>query len=95
MTCRLDDAGRRDPELLVARLKSTLADNVGPYITSSVGVAANRQLAKMACKAGKRSAGRYGDGLMIWHPRDMPAPLLRVDLEDIPGVGKNMARRLY
>lgn len=95
LTCRLDDAGRRDPELLVARLKSTLASNVGPYITSSVGIAANRQLAKMACKAGKKSIGRYGDGLMIWHPQDMPAPLLRVELEDIPGIGTSMARRLY
>lgn len=95
LTCRLDDAGRRDPELLTARLKSTLAENIGPYITSSVGIAANRQLAKMACKAGKRSAGHYGDGLMIWRPEDMPAPLLKVEIEDIPGVGTNMARRLY
>lgn len=95
LTCRLDDAGRRDPELLVARLKSTLASNVGPYITSSVGIAANRQLAKMACKAGKKSAGHYGDGLMVWHPQDMPAPLLAINLEDIPGIGTNMARRLF
>ncbi len=95
LTCRLDDAGRRDPELLVARLKSTLAENVGPYITSSVGIAANRQLAKMACKAGKKSVGRYGDGLMIWRPQDMPAPLLAINLEDIPGIGTNMARRLF
>ncbi len=94
LTCRLDDAGRRDPELLVARLKTTLAENVGTFITSSVGIAANRQLAKMACKAGKRSAGRYGDGLMIWHPHDMPAPLLAVDLADIPGIGGRMERRL-
>lgn len=95
LTCRLDETGRRDPELLVARLKSTLANNVGKFITASVGIAANRQLAKMACKAGKKSAGRYGNGLMIWHPADMPAPLQRVELEDIPGIGPNMARRLY
>lgn len=95
LTCRLDEAGRRDPEALVARLKVTLADNIGTCITSSVGIAANRQLAKIACKAGKRSSGRYGDGLMIWHPEEMPEPLLGIPLEDIPGVGGNMARRLH
>lgn len=95
LTCRLDDSGRRDPELLVARLKSTLAENVGRIITSTVSIAANRQLAKMACKAGKKAPGRYGNGLMIWHPRDMPTPLLAVNLEDIPGVGSNLARRLF
>lgn len=95
LSCRLDEAGRLDPELLVTRLKATLAENVGRFITASVGIAANRQLSKMACKAGKKSPGRYGNGLMIWHPRDMPAPLLAVDLEDIPGIGSNMARRLF
>lgn len=95
LTCRLDAVGRRDPELVTARVKSTLAENVGPYITSSVGIAANRQLAKMACKAGKKSVGRYGDGLMIWRPEDMPAPLYALDLEDVPGIGSSMSRRLF
>lgn len=95
LTCRLDETGRNEPELLVARLKSTLASNVGKFITSSVGIAANRQLAKMACKAGKRNAGRYGDGLMIWHPAEMPVPLMAINLEEIPGIGTSMARRLY
>src|SRR5690606_4361428 len=63
--------------------------------TCSIGFAANRQLAKMACKQGKRSDGRYGDGLAIWRPEDLPAPLLAVALEDIPGVGGSMARRRY
>lgn len=94
LTCRLDEPGRRDPELLSARLKATLVENVGRHITCSVGFAANRQLAKMACKAGKKSGGRYGDGLMIWRPEDLPAPLFAHDLEDIPGIGGNMMRRL-
>ena len=41
LTCRLDESGRRDPELLVTRLKSTLEKNVGKFITASVGIAAN------------------------------------------------------
>ena len=48
----------------------------------------------MACKAGKRSEGRYGDGNNVWHPDDMPAPLLSLSLDDIPGVGTRMQQRL-
>ncbi|GAA2888319.1 DNA polymerase-4 [Aminobacter niigataensis] len=94
LTCRLDGEGRRDPQHLAARLKTTLANNVGTVITSSVGFAANRQLAKMACKEGKRSGATYGNGVMIWRPEDLPAPLLGLKLSDIPGVGENMERRL-
>jgi DNA polymerase-4 len=95
VTCRLDAAGRSDPHALAARIKAAIAENVGPWITCSIGFAANRQLAKIACKEGKRSGGRYGDGLAIWRPEDLPAPLFAVAMEDIPGVGGNMAKRLY
>lgn len=94
LTCRLDEAGRRDPEALALRIKTAIAHNIGPYITATVGFAANRQLAKMACKAGKRSPGRYGDGLAIWQPEDLPDPLFALQLADIPGVGAHMERRL-
>lgn len=94
LTCRLDEHGRAYPEMLTDRLRSTLARNVGHHITCSVGFAANRQLAKMACKAGKRSGGTYGNGMMIWRPEDLPGPLLAQPLSDIPGVGSSMERRL-
>ena len=94
LTCRLDEHGRGDPETLATRLKRTLAANVGTQITSSIGFAANRQLAKMACKAGKKSAGRYGDGMLVWRPEDLPEPLLAHTLQDIPGIGTSMERRL-
>ena len=94
LTCHLDEAGRRDPHLLAARLKDTLARNVGPYLTCSIGFAANRQLAKMACKAGKKTSERYGNGVMVWRPEDLPAPLFALKLPDIPGVGEKMERRL-
>lgn len=94
LTCKLDDAGRRDPELLAARIKAAIGENIGQWITASIGFAANRQLAKIACKAGKKAPGRYGNGLAIWHPQMMPGPLLDIPLEDIPGVGGNMFRRL-
>lgn len=95
LTCRIEPADRDDPRPLGQRIKRRLRDEIGPYITCSIGMAANRQLAKMACKAGKRPAkGAYGDGLAIWQPADMPAPLLPIKLDDIPGVGKRLARRL-
>lgn len=94
LTCKLDDDGRRRPEQLAEAIKTAIAENIGPYITASIGMAANRQLAKIACKAGKKSAGRYGDGLAIWHPSMLPGPLLEIPLEDIPGVGGNMFKRL-
>ena len=94
LTCRVELTHRADPLALGRRIKKRIAAGVGPYITCSIGFAANRQLAKMACKAGKKAAGSYGDGNNVWHPDEMPAPLLNLSLDDIPGVGARMAQRL-
>jgi DNA polymerase IV len=94
LTCKVQVSDRSDPHGLGARIKRRIAENIGATITCSIGFAANRQLAKMACKAGKRTGASYGDGLMVWHPRDMDGPLLPIPLGDIPGVGGNMLRRL-
>ena len=95
LTCRIEPAHRAKPADLGQKIKARIRDEIGPWITCSIGMAANRQLAKMACKAGKRpSPGRYGDGLMIWRPADMPGPLLDIPLPDVPGIGSRMARRL-
>jgi DNA polymerase-4 len=85
---------RADPLALGRAIKERIRKYVGPHITCSIGFAANRQLAKMACKAGKRNEGRYGDGNCVWHPRDMPAPLLKLALQDVPGIGARMELRL-
>lgn len=96
LTCIVAPVDRADPRALGWRIKTRLRETIGPWITCSIGHAANRQLAKMACKAGKRTEpGRYGDGNMLWHPSDMPGPLLAVPLKDVPGVGERMAQRLY
>ena len=94
VTCRLDHLGQDNPEAVADKIKERIKAAIGQHITCSVGIAANRQLSKMACKAGKKSPGRYGNGFEIWHPRDMPTPLLAVPLDDIPGVGSRMKRRL-
>jgi DNA polymerase IV len=94
LTCRVTLSQRADPLALGIQIKDRLKKHIGPYITCSIGFAANRQLAKMACKAGKRSDGHYGDGNCIWHPRDMPGPLLKLALQDVPGIGARMELRL-
>jgi DNA polymerase IV len=94
LTCRLTPGEGIDPLAVGRSIKKRIADNIGAQITCSIGYAANRQLAKMACKAGKKIGGRYGDGNLIWHPRDMPEPLYALDLEDIPGVGQSMKFKL-
>ncbi len=88
LTCRVSPSERGDPRVLGLRIKKRIADNVGPFIACSIGFAANRQLAKMACKAGKPN------GNMVWHPNDMPGPLLNLTLRDIPGVGERMEQNL-
>ena len=88
LTCRLDVHQRHEPQKLTAEINKTLAQHVGPFITCSIGFAANRQLAKIAGKRDKPN------GVTIWHPHMMPEPLLRVTFEDIPGIGSRMQRRL-
>lgn len=94
LTCRVTPDHRGDPQALGRMVKARIAKHVGPYITCSIGFAANRQLAKMACKAGKRTDGKYGDGNCVWHPNDMPDPLLDLPLSDVPGIGTRMEIRL-
>ena len=88
LTCRVAPADRDEPEALGRGSRRASPTNIGPHILCSIGFAANRQLAKMACKAGKPN------GNMVWHPKDMPAPLLRLELKDIPGVGSRMEQKL-
>lgn len=88
LTCRLDAGQRADPRGFAKLLKATIADNVGPHITCSIGFAANRQLAKIACKVDKPN------GVTVWRPEDLPGPLFDIPLEGIPGVGSNMRARL-
>ena len=88
LTCRVSPSERADPQALGLRIKKRIADNIGPLITCSIGFAANRQLAKMASKTSKPN------GNMVWHPHDMPGPLLKLTLRDIPGIGERMEQRL-
>jgi DNA polymerase-4 len=73
---------------LAARIKQGLRANVGECLTASIGVASNRLLAKMAADMKKP------DGLTILAPETLAERLATLKLSDIPGVGRNMERRL-
>lgn len=88
MACKLDKGDIADPQGLAKRIKDRILRNVGNQITCSIGFAANRLLAKIACKVDKPN------GVTIWRPEDMPQVLFVLPLADIPGVGTRMERRL-
>jgi DNA polymerase IV len=88
LSCKLDIHHRVDPATLAATIKRAIRYNIGASVTCSIGFAANRHLAKIA------GATQKPDGLSIWRPEDMPKPLIRLPIEDIPGIGKRMEERL-
>ena len=73
---------------LAHAIKEGIAKNVGEYIKCSIGIAPNRHLAKIATDLQKP------DGLVVLRAAELPGPLLRLELQDIPGIGRNMLVRL-
>jgi len=89
LTCRLDRNDIEDPAGLTHRIKSAIRQNVGDCISCSIGYAANRHLAKIACKMDKP------DGHTVWHPQSNYNRLADLPFDDIPGIGANMQMRLW
>ena len=87
--CNLSEAEAACPDDVAKRIKSRIARNVGHYITCSIGFAQNPLLAKMACKMDKP------DGVTIWQPSHRHQSLAPLPLDEIPGVGSGMLKRLY
>ncbi len=88
MECDLIGAERRDCVDLAKRIRAGLAQNIGPYVTPSIGLAANGFLAKVAAEMNKPN------GLTVLDPKDMPGPILHLKLTDLPGISGNMEKRL-
>jgi len=88
LCCKLDTRDIAAPLALSKQIKDRIRNNIGGQITCSIGFAANRMLAKIACKRDKPN------GTTVWQPTDMPEPLFAVSFDDIPGVGHRMADRL-
>ena len=90
VACRLLD-NENTPEqatALARRIKAGIRANVGACLTSSVGIAPNRLLAKLASDMQKP------DGLVLLSAEDLPHRLFDLKLRDIAGIGANMERRL-
>ncbi|MCK5425528.1 MAG: hypothetical protein KAI89_09150 [Emcibacter sp.] len=73
---------------LARRIKQGIADNVGLYLKSSIGIAPNRFLAKVAGNLQKP------DGLTVLEAHELPDRLLHLSLRDLPGIGRRMEQRL-
>ena len=90
MACRL--MGRERPLLaaieLGLRVKQRIKERVGPMLRSSVGLATNRYLAKVASDMEKP------DGLVALPLDILPAALKTLTLRDLPGVGARTEERL-
>lgn len=90
MACRL--IGRERPLLaaidLARRVKKRITEQVGPMLRSSVGLATNRYLAKVASDMEKP------DGLVALPLDILPEALSRLTLRDLPGIGARTEKRL-
>jgi len=90
VACRLlDNENDRDAAMALARrIKAGIRANVGECLTSSVGIAPNRLLAKLASDLQKP------DGLVVLTADMLPRALFDLKLRDIAGIGAKMERRL-
>lgn len=88
--CELQGKEREHEEAIkiAHAIKGSIARNVGEHIRSSIGISTNMYLAKVATDLEKPN------GLVVLHPDDMPGRLEHCSLTDLPGIGRNMARRL-
>ena len=85
-----DIAGWSHQEVLARarQIKERLAHAIGPFITCSIGLAANELLAKVAAESQKPN------GLVLFAPETMPGPLFSFRLTDLPGIASGLSRRL-
>jgi DNA polymerase-4 len=90
MACRL--MGRERPLLaaieLGRKVKQRILERAGPMIRSSVGLATNRYLAKVASDMEKP------DGLVALPLDVLPEALRQLTLRDLPGIGARTEKRL-
>jgi DNA polymerase-4 len=90
MACQL--MGRERPLLaameLGRRVKARILERVGPMMRSSVGLATNRYLAKVASDMEKP------DGLVALPLDVLPEALRQLTLRDLPGIGARTEKRL-
>ena len=90
VACRLDRV-QQDPAVaqkLAHAIKREIQTHVGECLTSSIGISANKLLAKMASNMQKP------DGLTILPIEKLPGAILHSKIRAIPGIGPKMAEHL-
>ena len=90
VACRLDKV-QQEPVVahaLARSIKREIEKQVGECLTSSIGISANKLLAKLASNMQKP------DGLVILPTEELPGAILHLKVRDIPGIGPKMAKRL-
>lgn len=90
LVCKLTGSQReeRNARALAAQIKARVQGWVGECLTSSIGLAPNRFLAKVGSDMQKPN------GLTVIHKEDLPRALYGLVPQDLPGIGYNMNRRL-
>lgn len=90
MICELTGSQRELSKAvaLAETIKTVLRQRVGDTLTCSIGLAPNRFLAKVSSDMNKP------DGLTIVRLEDLPHMLYPLKLQDFPGIGPRMGRRL-
>jgi DNA polymerase IV len=88
LDCRLLRNERARAVEIARTIKQTLASEIGPTLTCSIGLAPNELLAKIAAEMQKP------DGLVALRQDELPGPLLSLKLTDIPGISHGNEARL-
>lgn len=89
MACRLTGRDQKVANAVeLGRQVKKAILKVGDQLRSSVGLAPNRFLAKVASNMQKP------DGLVVLTENDLPKALLKLKLSDFPGIGPRMEERL-
>lgn len=89
VACRLMNNEIPRAAEIAQSVKRGLRAHVGEYIRCSIGIASNRYLAKVATDLQKP------DGLTLLTGADLPDRLFTLALRDLPGIGRNMEKRLF
>lgn len=79
----------KEAAIIANHLKRDIKNEVGNYITCSVGIAPNRTMAKLV------SAMKKPDGLTVVEPHQVREMLDWVELTDVPGIGDRLKIRLF
>ncbi len=79
----------KEAERITREIKTRMIAEVGDWITCSVGISYTKLVAKIASDLQKP------DGLVIVRPEDKLALYDRLQLTDIPGIGRRMEKQLH